>query len=187
MNRKMVLSTIGFLAISMVLITIPTASAQLPDISDIMSLKFPIEIDGKTIVLKYGYHASMEATVEELLEPEPVVSSMNINTQRKSLEIVMEDVPLTNIFWVVLPEEVLYAEGEEYQLFVDGVETKYDLTKFPDGYALGMILPAGSKNIEIIGTYVIPEFGALVTIILAVAIIGSIYFARSKRNLSLPY
>ena len=58
------------------------------------------------------------------------------------------------------------------------VDTKYDLTKFPDQYALGMIIPKDTKHIEIIGIYV-PEFGSFSIVILGISFIGIIYFVRN--------
>jgi predicted secreted protein with PEFG-CTERM motif len=43
-----------------------------------------------------------------------------------------------------------------------------------------MIIPKDTKNIEIIGTHVIPEFGSLSIIILGVSFVGIIYFARAS-------
>src|SRR3990167_7604642 len=105
---------------------------------------------------------------------------MNINPDRKSIEITMESVPSNSVLWLRLPLEVISAENEQYRLVIDDIDTKYDLTKFPDQYALGMILPKDTKHIEIIGTYVVPEFGVLSIVILGVSFIGIIYFARDQ-------
>jgi len=104
---------------------------------------------------------------------------MNINPERKSLEITMASVPSNNALWLRLPFEVISAENAQYRVVVDGVDTKYELTKFPDQYALGMIIPKDTKNIEIIGTHVIPEFGALSITIMIISFIVIISAGRS--------
>ena len=94
--------------------------------------------------------------------------------------IVLDPVPDNKIFWVLLPLEVISAEGAQYKLFIDGVETQYDLTKFPGNYGLGMVLPPGAEYVEIIGTKVIPEFGAYAVLILGVSIFGLVFYMRKS-------
>jgi predicted secreted protein with PEFG-CTERM motif len=53
-----------------------------------------------------------------------------------------------------------------------------------DGNTVTVMFPAGTEEIEIIGTYVIPEFGTIAAMILAVAII-SIIVISSKSRLSI--
>ncbi len=156
------------------------AFAQYLDIAQLSAEKFSLKVDEKTYDIYYGYHGSFEVDVEKIGEELPKLESMSINTEKKSIEVTMASVPTDSVFWLRLPFEVISAEDAQYQLLVDGVETKYDLTKFPDQYALGMIIPQDTKHIEIIGTQVIPEFGALAITILAISFVGIIYAARSR-------
>lgn len=156
------------------------AFAQYLDIAQLSSEKYLLKIDEKTYDVYYGYHGSFEVDVNKIGEELPKLSTMNINPERKSLEITMESVSTNSVLWIRLPLEMISAENAQYRLVIDGVDTKYDLTKFPDQYAMGMILPKDTKHIEIIGTYVVPEFGALSIVILGVSFIGIIYFARKQ-------
>ncbi|HEY4680210.1 MAG TPA: PEFG-CTERM sorting domain-containing protein [Nitrosarchaeum sp.] len=156
------------------------AFAQYLDIAQLSAEKYALKIDEKTYDIYYGYHGSFEVDVNKIGEELPKLSTMNINTERKSIEITMERVSTNNVFWLRLPLEVISAENAQYKLVVDGVDTKYDLTKFPDQYAIGMIIPKDTKHIEIIGTHVVPEFGAFSIIMLTISFIGIIYFARKS-------
>ena len=151
--------------------------AQPLDIAQLSSEKYPLKIDEKTYDIYYGYHGSFEVDVTKKNEL-PKLSTMNINPERKSLEITMSSVPSNSVLWLRLPFDVISAEIAQYKLVIDDVDTKYDLTKFPDQYALGMIIPKDTKNIEIIGTRVIPEFGVFSIILLAISFVGIIYFTR---------
>ncbi len=155
-----------------------TAFAQYLDIAQLSAEKYPLKIDDKTYDIYYGYHGSFEVDVEKVHAELPNLTSMNINTERKSLEITMENVPTNSVLWIRLPFDVISAENAQYQLLVDGVDTKYDLTKFPDQYALGMMIPQDTKHIEIIGTYVVPEFGVFSIATLAASLVGIGYFAK---------
>lgn len=154
------------------------AFAQYLDIAQLSAEKYQLKVDEKTYDIYYGYHGSFEVDVEKIGEELPKLDSVNINAERRSLEVIMASVPSKSVLWLRLPLEVISAEDAQYQLLVDGVDTKYDLTKFPDQYAIGMIIPQNTKHIEIIGTHVVPEFGALAIPVLAMSIVGIIYFAR---------
>jgi len=152
------------------------AYAQYLDISQLESEKVTFEFNEKSYDVYYGYHGSLDAMGSD--DPFPVLSSMNINEERKSIEIIMEDVPEKTDFWVRTPQDVLSAEGEKFTVLVDGIDTGYDLMKFPNDYVIGFIIPDDTKNIEIIGTRVIPEFGAVTILIFGISIIGIICLAR---------
>ncbi|MEC4848859.1 MAG: PEFG-CTERM sorting domain-containing protein [Nitrosarchaeum sp.] len=155
------------------------AFAQYLDITQISSEKYVLTINDKTYDIHYGYHGSFEVNLEKS-EEYPKLSSMEIVPERKSIQITMESVPSTSIFWLRLPLDVISAEGAQYKLTIDGVDTPYDLIKYPDNYALGMMLPKDAKNVEIIGTYVVPEFGMLPIMILGIVLVGTVYLARKS-------
>ncbi len=154
------------------------AFAQYLDISQLESEKFTFTFDDKSYDIYYGYRGSLDAMGSD--EVFPTVSTMNINEERKSIEIIMDDVPEKTDFWVRTPEDVLYAEGEKFTVLINGVDTGYDLMKFPNDYVIGFIISKDTKNIEVIGTRIIPEFGALTILILGLSVLGLVYFMRKS-------
>ena len=152
------------------------AYAQYLDISQLESEKWTFEFDGTDYDLYYGYHGSLDAMGSDDIFP--TLESMSINEERKSLEITMSDVPEKTDFWVRMPEDVIYAEDEKFVVLVDGVDTRYDLMKFPNDYVVGVFIIEDTKNIEIIGTRVIPEFGVLTVSILGISILGLVFVMR---------
>ena len=154
----------------------PDAYAQYLDISQLESEKVTFEFDGNSYDVYYGYRGSLDSMGSNELYP--ILYSMSINEERKSLEIIMEGVPKKTDFWVRIPEDVLYAEGEKFTVIVDGVDTGYDLMKFPNDYVVGFVISEDTQYIEIIGTRVIPEFGVIAILILGLSIIGIICLTR---------
>jgi len=152
------------------------AHAQYLDISQLESEKVTFTYDEKLYDIYYGYRGSLDSMGSDELYP--VLSSMKINEERKSIEILMEDVPEKTDFWVRTPEVVLYAEGEKFTVLVDGVETRHDIMKFPNDYVIGFIISEDVEHIEIVGTRVIPEFGSFVILILVISIFGVVYFSQ---------
>lgn len=159
----------------------PQAFGQYLDIAQLTSPKYVLEIDDHSYDIYYGFHGSMEVDIEKLNEALPVVSSMGLNLERKSLEVFFSEVPENSVFWVRIPFDVMTATNEHYQLFIDGIETKYDFTKFPSDNAIGMIVPKDSKHVEIVGTKVVPEFASFAILILGVSVFGLVYFARKSK------
>lgn len=154
----------------------PDAYAQYLDISQLESEKVTFEFDGNSYDVYYGYRGSLDSMGSDELYP--ILYSMSINEERKSLEIIMEGVPKKTDFWVRIPEDVLYAEGEKFKVIVDGVDTGYDLMKFPNDYVVGFVISEDTEYIEIIGTRVIPEFGVITILIFGLSIIGIICLTR---------
>jgi len=156
------------------------AFAQISDLIEATAEKFPLDVDGQTYLIPYGYGGSMDdVNVEsQKTKPQPDVLSMNINKENKSLEIVLDPATASYTFWVILPEEIISHETEDYGLFVDGMERGYELAKTYHGFTLGFIVPQGATQVEIIGTHVIPEFGAYAVLILGISVVGLVFFAR---------
>lgn len=152
------------------------AYAQFLDIAQLEAEKSSFEFDGVTYDIYYGYHGSLDAMGEELLKP--TVGELSINQDRKSIEVNFETVPEKNNFWVRIPFEVLTAEKEQYKVLINGEDTKYDLMKMPEGYVVGMIIDEDTTHVEIIGSKVIPEFGALAILVLGLSILGIVYAVR---------
>jgi predicted secreted protein with PEFG-CTERM motif len=152
------------------------AFAQQLDISQISAEKFTMNVDDTSYDMYYGYHGSLDSMASNKLEP--TLSSMSINQEKKSLEIIFSEIPSNSVFWVRMPDNIISAEKGHFQVFVDGKKTLYDLTKFPNDYALGMIVPKDGKHVEIIGTNVIPEFSAMVLPLLVISTILIVVVTR---------
>lgn len=71
-------------------------------------------------------------------------------------------------------EEVFDATNEEYAVFADEINAEYDYEADGTADILRIDFEAGTTEIEIVGDHIIPEFGAIAAIVLAVAIVGII-------------
>ena len=89
---------------------------------------------------------------------------------------------------LTIPRSVLDAtindKDDEFFVLVDGEEVDFEEISTLTDRTLTIEFLAGSEQIEIIGTFVIPEFGTIAAMILAVAII-SIVTISAKSKLSL--
>ena len=85
---------------------------------------------------------------------------------------------------ITLPKTVIDTSEVDFFVLVDGEETVFYAEQTPDSWTLRIPFYNGSEEIEIIGTFVIPEFGTIAAIILAVAI-TSIIVISAKTKLSI--
>jgi predicted secreted protein with PEFG-CTERM motif len=84
--------------------------------------------------------------------------------------------------------DALLGDGSDDDFFVlvDGEEVDFDEIISSTDRILTIEFPAGTELIEIIGTFVIPEFGTIAAMILAVAIISIIAISAKSRLSIIP-
>jgi len=115
------------------------------------------------------------------------VVSITPDFDSSSLIIVIEAVDDGELT-ITLPREVIDAkfngDDDDFFVLIDGEEWDFDETKTDLDRTLTIGFLAGTEEIEIIGTFVIPEFGTIAALILAVAII-SIIAVSAKSKLSI--
>ena len=105
------------------------------------------------------------------------------DVENKSLIIEIETFSDGELI-LTIPKQILDTNEGDFFVLVDGEETNHDSSSTDDAWTLIIPFYNGSEEIEIIGTFVIPEFGTIAAIILAVAITSIIIIsARSKLNL----
>ena len=123
--------------------------------------------------LAYGSTYSLETSdmqFEISYELNGDVIAMAVDENTTSFLIGITNVEDSN-FEILLPTELISAENNEFVVLVDGIEVDYDVSAQNDASILQFFVPANSQEIEIIGTYVIPEFPLGVLVVPATMII----------------
>jgi len=101
------------------------------------------------------------------------VSSSSLNPKGKSIVIMLSNSDEGTLHITPSPDII---KGISMVL-VDGQEwTNVSIT----GNDVTVLFPAGTEKIEVIGTFVIPEFGSIAVLILIAAIISGIVFSRKR-------
>jgi len=136
-----------------------------------------VSITGSTDLIGY------EITGGKLLS---IIPDVDANSLIISIEAT-DDGSLT----LTIPRSVLDAvfengEDDEFFVLVDGEEVDFDETVSSTDRILTIEFPAGAEEIEIIGTFVVPEFGTIAAMILAVAIISIIAISAKSRLSIIP-
>jgi predicted secreted protein with PEFG-CTERM motif len=140
-----------------------------------------IELTGE--ILNDANCGSSEISVEDKCVPYSISSGKvlgaDVNNKNKSL-IIRISSDEDGIFTLSPAKSVL--DGM-FMVLVDGQE--WSDVEFDDG-KVTVMFPAGTETIEVIGTFVIPEFGTIAVMILAVAIISIIAISARSRLSIMP-
>ncbi len=97
-----------------------------------------------------------------------------------------EDGSVTLIIPRTIFDSIENGQDGEVFVFIDNNEVNFDESTTSTDRTLTISFPAGATTIEIIGTYVIPEFGVIAAMILAVAIISIIAVSAKSRLSIIP-
>jgi predicted secreted protein with PEFG-CTERM motif len=125
-----------------------------------------------TFDVKYTIRGGTVESIE--IEPENLGLLVKINSLGDG-KIILE-----------LPREFIDAEkqngnDEKFIILINDVQTTYDQIRSESTVrTLGINFERGDSEIQIIGTYVIPEFGTIVMIILTIGILASILLTKNK-------
>jgi len=133
-------------------------------------LKGPINVQGTDYELTYAISGG-------------VINQVFPDTEAKSLIVEIDSIS-NGTLAIKLPREVLDAkfgeEDDDFFVVIDGLEVDFDETKTGNERTITVDFPQGAEEIEIIGTFVVPEFGVIVITILIISVFSVIFVSRSK-------
>ncbi len=119
-----------------------------------------------------------------------VVTKATVSSATTSL-VLMIDAQSDGSISLMIPRNVLDSTSDDgdsdFIVLVDGEEADFEEIESDDETrTLDITFSEGSSQIEIIGTYAVPEFGTMAAIILAVAIVSIIAVSARTRLSILP-
>jgi len=133
-------------------------------------LKEPVEVQGTDFKLTYAISGG------KIIQVIP-------NLDEKSLMVEIESISNGTLV-IKLPREVIDAkfagEDDSFIVLLDGLDIDFDESTTGNERTLTIQYPEGTEEIEIIGTYVIPEFGGIAILILMVSVFSVIFVSRNK-------
>ncbi|MDX1440978.1 MAG: PEFG-CTERM sorting domain-containing protein [Nitrosopumilaceae archaeon] len=93
-------------------------------------------------------------------------------------------------FTATLPRDIIDAkignEDDDFFILIDGEEVVFEERKTSTDRTVEILFPLGTEEIEIIGTHVVPEFGAVAGVILAIAITSIIVISSKSKQTIFP-
>ncbi len=126
---------------------------------------YSLEIDDEVYDIKYDFNGD--------------VIAMAIDKETFSLLIATENVNDSQ-FQIKLPTDLIRAENNEFAVLVNGFEVDYEVMETGDSN-LTFFVPAFTEEIEIIGTFVVPEF-PFGTVLILGTISGRIIIVQKSKK-----
>ena len=122
------------------------------------------------------------------------VSSIIMDQERYSLVVTLQNVNSNGNLILKLPTEsfdaktdgenidfIVLISKESTDIYENFVQVEYEEVATGDNYrTIRIPLEEGDQFVEVVGTYVIPEFGSIVIIILVVAVSSAIIISKSR-------
>ena len=122
-----------------------------------------VEIDGKTYQVSYNITGGS-------------VQSASSDTEAKSVTVAISSISDGSLT-VWLPKNVIDADND-FSVSVDGQSANFtEMDETADARVLMIPFVNGAENIEIMGTFIVPEFGAIMILMASIAIVGTIIAA----------
>ena len=134
--------------------------------------------EGTSVMQLEDYEIFYKITGAKILKIYPL-------PEDKSLMIEIEtfsDGELT----ITLPKQIIDTNEGSFFVLVDGDETNHDALSVPGFWTLTIPFSYGSEEIEIIGTFVIPEFGTIALLILVVSISTIVVISAKNKQMFYP-
>jgi predicted secreted protein with PEFG-CTERM motif len=113
------------------------------------------------------------------------ILSMTPDTEMKSL-IISIQTDCDGELNITLPKDVIDTDENGFFVLVDGDETNHIASSDGKLWTLTIPFSYGSEEIEIIGTYVIPEFGTIAALVLILAISSIIIISAKNKQIFIP-
>ena len=140
-------SSIGFTYASAQILDPKTVPKIVSSPVSVFGKTYSLQVENKTYNIYYGFKFTY-----------PNVENISLVSDHNSMQINLNGITETDSMWIQFPQDLVSAENNNFILYVDGHEKKYELATSDHSTIMGFTVPTNATHIEIQGTHVIPEF-----------------------------
>lgn len=112
------------------------------------------------------------------------INDMTVSQQDTSLIVSVKATSDGNLT-MTLPRALIDAKNgasdDQFFVLVDGADTDFSETKTNTDRTITVMVPQDTTQVEVIGTQVVPEFGALSAVVLVIAILSIVVVSAKTR------
>ena len=143
--------------------------------SDVMETTDMFEVDvGDSGTFDINY--SITGGTLEAIEIQPTILGLTLTIDSPDQGFIVLDLPRQFI-----DAEKQNGKDEQFIILIDNIQTPYIESQiFSDVRTITINFEEGDSEIQIIGTFVVPEFGTIVMIILTVGIMASVLLTKNR-------
>ena len=148
-----------------------------PDIAQIMSNKHSFLLNNKNYTV-YDILINLDTSI---YDHEGKVSAMSVDPTKNSMEINFDNILQDDSIELRFNSELIPSQNENFMLLIDGTERGYSLTTQKNDIIINFVIPKGTQQVELVGSKIIPEFGPITGLIIAISIISVIMISTRFR------
>ncbi len=153
-------SSISFTVTSAQILDPKTAPKIVSSPVSVFGKTYSLQVDNKTYNIYYGFKFTY-----------PNVENMLLVPDHNSMQINLNGITETDAMWIQFPQDLISAENNNFILYVDGHEKKFELATSDHSTIMGFTVPTNTTRIEIQGTHIIPEFPISATVAMMIGFI----------------
>lgn len=158
-----------------------SASAEILDPRIVHAIvSSPVSVFGKTHSLQvynstYNIYYGFKFTYAN-------ASNISLVPDHNSIQIDLKGVTETDAMWIQFPQNLISAENNNFVLYVDGQEKKYELATSDHSTVMGFTVPTNTTLVEIQGTHIVPEFPFAVLVLLSSFVTITVFYRTIMRK-----
>jgi hypothetical protein len=137
------------------------------DIAELMMKKYQLNIEDTDFTIFYRFSTVGEGESSDE-DTHAQITSIDINKEQKSMIISVDNIYQDDLMSIRFSKELVSAEGKRLTLLIDSQQKGYESNTQNDKQTMIFVLPANTKQVEIVGTKVIPEFPSSVLALIVV-------------------
>lgn len=159
------ISSVHFTSASAEILTLRIVHGAVTNFASVFGKTYPLQVDGNTYNIHYGFNLTYANATNVLLVPE-----------NNSMKINLKEVTTTDAMWIQFPQDLISADKNNFILYVNGEEKKYELATSGHFTIMGFMIPENTTLVEIHGTHVVPEFPMSATAALIISFTTILFF-----------
>jgi uncharacterized membrane protein len=165
------ISSIGFTSASAEILNPRMVHAIMSNLVSVYGKTYHIQVDNKTYNIYYGFNSTYASVTNISLVPE-----------HNSMKFSLNEVTETDSMWIQFPQNLISAENNDFVLYVNGQEKKYEHATSDHSIIMGFMIPTNATLVEIQGTHIVPEFPFAI-IVLIIATFSVVLIQKIKLDL----
>lgn len=159
------ISSIGFTSASAEILTFRILHGAVTNFASVFGKTYPLQVDGNIYNIHYGFNLTYANATNVLLVPE-----------NNSMKIILKGVNTDDAMWIQFPQDLVSADKNNFVLYVNGEQKKYELAISGHFLIMGFMVPENTTFVEIQGTRIVPEFPMYATSALIISFITILFF-----------
>lgn len=152
--------------VSMTSVYAYSPNAQMITPVKVFGKTYTLQVNGTTYDIYYGFN-----------EVDTIIEKATLVPEKNTMHLDLSQSNMSDAMWMQFPQALISADKNNFVLYVDGQQEKYELSESDHHTVMGFVVPTNSTAVDIQGTRTVPEFPTAM-IVAAISFVIVIYCTR---------